>query len=360
LQHHHLDLLAGRNDLAGMDVLLGPRHFRHVNQTLDARFQFHEGAVVGDVGHAAHVDGFQRVFLFHRIPGVILQLLHAQADAMGVLVDLDDLNLDGFANGQNLFRVIHTAPGHVGDVQQAIHTAQIDEGAVFGDVLDHAVDDIAFVQLADHLGALFGTRFFQDGAARHHDVATPAIHFQDLEGLLEPHQRAGIAHGAHIDLAAGQERHGAAQIHGKATLDAAKDGAIDAVLGSIGFLKAIPSRFAARHLAADHSLAAGVLDVAQVDLDLIANRDFRGLAGICEFFQIDTAFHLVADIDDGLPRLDGDDLAFDDTALFGGIDFEAFVQEGFEFLHRGFSAHEFLVSFFGVLLAVRLSPPVLG
>ena len=53
LEHLHLDLLRGRDDLAGMHVLLGPRHFGDVDQALDAGLQLDEGAVVGDVGDAA-------------------------------------------------------------------------------------------------------------------------------------------------------------------------------------------------------------------------------------------------------------------------------------------------------------------
>ena len=53
VEHHHLDLLAGRDDLAGVHVLLGPAHLGDVDQALDPRLQFDEGAVVGDVGDAA-------------------------------------------------------------------------------------------------------------------------------------------------------------------------------------------------------------------------------------------------------------------------------------------------------------------
>ena len=80
-------------------------------------------------------------------------------------------------------------------------------------------------------------------------------------------------------------------------------------------------------------------------LDLIADGDRGGFAGICEFFQVDAAFHLVADIDDGLARLDGDDLAFDDRTLLRGVDLEAFVQKGLELFHGRFSAHKYPVSF---------------
>ena len=149
LQHHHVDFLAGRHDLAGMDVLLGPGHFRDVDKPLDPGFQLDECAVVGDVGDAALVDRPDRELLGHRIPRIGLQLLDAEADAVGFLVDLDHLNLQGLADRQDFGGVVDPAPGHVGDMQKAVDTAEIDEGAVFGDVLDHAVDDLTLWQVAD-------------------------------------------------------------------------------------------------------------------------------------------------------------------------------------------------------------------
>ena len=108
--------------------------------------------------------------------------------------------------------------------------AEVHEGTVFGDVLDHAVHDVAFRQLADDLGALLGAGFLEDRAARHHDVAAAAVHLEDLERLLETHERARVTHGAHIDLRARQEGDGTAEIDGEAALHAAEDGAVDALL----------------------------------------------------------------------------------------------------------------------------------
>src|SRR6056297_680829 len=189
-EHHDFDLLRGGDDLAGMHVLLGPGHFRDVNETFDTGLQLNEGTVIGDVRHAAGMHRIERILGGDQIPQIFLQLLHAEADAMRVLVDLDDLNLDGLADRQDFRGVIDAAPGHVGDVQKPVDTAQIDEGAVFGDVLDHPIDGIAFRKLADHLGALLGAAFLEDGAARDDDIAAAAIHLEDLEGLLEAHQRA--------------------------------------------------------------------------------------------------------------------------------------------------------------------------
>src|SRR5690606_14543056 len=137
---------------------------------------FDEGTVVGDIGHAALVDRAERVALLDRIPRVFLQLLHAEADAVGLAVHLDDLHLDRLADGDDFGRVIHPTPGHVGDVQQPVHPAQIDEGTVFGDILHHAVDDLTLVQVGDHFGALFRAAFFKDGTTRDDDIAAAAVH----------------------------------------------------------------------------------------------------------------------------------------------------------------------------------------
>src|SRR3546814_4158867 len=77
-------------------------------------------------------------------------------------------------------RVIDPLVAKIRDVQQAINAAQVNKGAIIGDVLDHALDNLAFMQGLDKAAALLGAGFFQDGPARNHDVATAAIHFEDL------------------------------------------------------------------------------------------------------------------------------------------------------------------------------------
>src|SRR4029078_4351034 len=43
--HPHIHLLALGNDLAGMNVLLGPAHLRNVDQAFHARLKLDEGAI---------------------------------------------------------------------------------------------------------------------------------------------------------------------------------------------------------------------------------------------------------------------------------------------------------------------------
>ena len=61
--------------------------------------------------------------------------------------------------------MLHTTPCKVGDVQQAVDTAQIHERAVVGDVLDDALDGDAFAQVLEQLLAFFTLARFQHGTA---------------------------------------------------------------------------------------------------------------------------------------------------------------------------------------------------
>src|SRR5262249_33728609 len=157
-------------------------------QAFDARLELDEGAVVGDVGDAALDAGAERILGLDALPRIVEQLLHAERDAVGLVVDLDDLDLGGLADDQHLARVVDAAPRDIGDVQQAVDAAEVDERTVVGDVLDHAVDDLTLFEILHQLLALLGAGLLQHGAAGHDDVAAAAIHFQDLERLRIVHQ----------------------------------------------------------------------------------------------------------------------------------------------------------------------------
>src|SRR5690606_13793931 len=121
-------------------------------------------------------------------PRILLELLHAQRDTLAFLVDLDDLHLDRLADSENLGRMVDAAPCNVGDVQETVDTTEIDEGAVFGDVLDDAVHNLAFGEVLNDLGALLGAVLFKNRAAGNDDIAPAAIHLEDLERLRRIHQ----------------------------------------------------------------------------------------------------------------------------------------------------------------------------
>ena len=298
-----------------MHVLLGPAHLGDVHQAFDARLQLHEGAVVGDVGDAALELGADRILDLDALPGIGLELLHAQGDALRLRIEPDHLHLHRLADMQGLGRMIDAPPGDVRDVQQTVDAAEIDEGAVVGQVLHHALQHLAFLQAGHELGAGFRAALLEHGAARHHDVAAGAIHLEDLERLRRAHQRADVAHRADVDLAAGQEGHGAGEVDGEAALDAAEDHAGDALVLLEVLLELRPGFFAARLLAAEHGFAMLVFHALEIDLDQVADLDLGLLAGRSEFLEGDAPFGLQAHIDQHGVGLDRDDGALDHGAF---------------------------------------------
>src|ERR1043165_615573 len=163
-QHLHLDFLRGGDDLARMHVLLGPGHLGDGDRPRDAGLDFHERPVVRDVGDAALQLRTERKFRLDVLPGIVLQLLHAERDAVGLVVDLDDLDRDLLADVEHFGRVVDAPPRDVGDMQEAVDAAEIHEGAIVGDVLHHAVDDLALFEVLHQLLALFGAGLFQNRA----------------------------------------------------------------------------------------------------------------------------------------------------------------------------------------------------
>ncbi len=300
-----------------MHVLLGPRHLGDVDEALDAGLELHEGAVVGDVGDATLEARAHRILRFDALPGIVLQLLHAERDTVRLVVDLDDLDLHLLADVEHLGRVIDAPPGDIGDVQQPVDAAEVDEGAVVGDVLDHAVDDLAFLEVLHQLLALLGARLFQHGAARHHDVAAAAIHLQDLERLRIIHQRRDIADRPDVDLAARQERHRAVEVDGEAALHLVEDDALDLLVAAEGLLELAPALLAACLVTRQHGLAERVLHPLEIDLDGVADLDLGLPARPREFADRHPALGLGADIYDRKILLDPDNGSLHHRALLG-------------------------------------------
>ncbi len=258
---------------------------------------------------------FDRIFGFDSLPRIVEQLLHAERNAVGLVVDLDDLDLHRLADSEDLARMVDAAPGDVGDMQQAVNAAEIDERTVIGDVLDDAVDDLPLFEVGDDLVALLGPALLEHGAAGDDDIAAAAIHLEDLERLRHMHQRRDIADGADVDLAARQEGHGAVEIDGEAALDLIEDDAFDLFLLLESFFEPHPALFAPRLVARDHGLAERVLYPLEIDFDFIADLRRAFAARSLKFLEGDAAFGLQTDVDDGNIFFDGDDDALDNRAL---------------------------------------------
>ena len=152
-----------------------------MHQPFDALFDFNEAAVVSNVGDLAEHACLRRVTAREILPRIVAQLLHAQRYALTFAIELQDLDVDFLANLNNLGRMLDALPGHVGDVQQTIDAAEVDERTVVGQVLDDTLDGVAFLQLFQQRLALRGVLVLDNRTSRHDDVVALLVQLDDLE-----------------------------------------------------------------------------------------------------------------------------------------------------------------------------------
>ena len=286
-----------------------------MDQAFDARLQFDESAVVRDVGDATREAGVQRVLRLDALPRIVQQLLHAERDTVGLVVDLDDLDLDGLTDGQHFGRVVHATPCDVGDMQQAVDAAEIHERTVIGDVLDDAVNDLALFEVLHQFLTLFGAGLFENRAARHHDVAAAAIILRIWNGCELFISGATSRIGRMSTWERGRKATAPSRSTVKPPLTWLKmtPWTFSLLLKAFSSLPQLSS--ATGFVTRQHGFAERIFDPVEKHFDLVANLEFAFAAGHGEFTQRHAAFRLQADVDDGHVLFNRDNNALDDGAF---------------------------------------------
>src|SRR2546430_1129000 len=107
LQHDGFYRFADRDDLGRVAHVAGPAHLGDVYQAFDPRLELHERAVVGDRHHLTLDARADRILRGHVLPGVGLQLLQAEADALALPIDVEDFDFDLLADLHHLGGMRH-------------------------------------------------------------------------------------------------------------------------------------------------------------------------------------------------------------------------------------------------------------
>ncbi len=293
---------------------LAPGHLGHVDQPLHARLQLDERAVVGEAHHLARHARTHRVAVRHRRPRVGAQLLVAQRHALGRRVVLQHDHVDLVVDLEQLRRVADAAPRHVGDVQQAVDAAEVDEGAVVGDVLHHAAQHLGLRERLERVLLLLGVLLLEEDLARQHDVPALLVHLDDAHPQFLAAQGIQVPHGAHVHLRSGQER-ADADVHRQAALDPLDDPPDDHLPVGKRLLDVVPNLHLLRFFAGENDVAVPVLGALQEDVHGVPGLD-RDLAVLVhEFLDADDPLGLVADVHDHLGVGDLQDRALDHFAF---------------------------------------------
>src|SRR6476660_3833925 len=133
-QNHAIYLIAYVDQLRGMLDALGPGHLADVNQAFDSLLEFHERAVICDADDSSADMRADWIAMCRIQPRVGSELLESEGNPLLVFVELQHFHLDLIADIDQVARVGEAAPGHIGDMQQAVDSAQVHQRAVFGEV----------------------------------------------------------------------------------------------------------------------------------------------------------------------------------------------------------------------------------
>ncbi len=316
LEDAHVDGITLRDDLARVLDVVG-RELRDVHETFDTREDLDEGAERDDLRNAALDDVVLAVGVDDLLPRIGLRLLEAERDPLAVAVDVEHLDLDRLADVEHLGRMVHVAPRELGDVDEAVHPVEVDEGAEVDDVRDLTFDDVSGAQaIEDRLAHLLAL-VLEDGATGEDDVVPRAVELDDLAAQLLAEELVEVLDAPDVDERRGKEAPHA-EVEDETALDDLDHLPVHGLAGLRGPLDSLPCELEARTLLRENQASFGVLLREDERIDLLAHGDLVGRVhrpSNCQLGNGNDAFGLVADVDEDLVLVDAHDRAVHDLAL---------------------------------------------
>ena len=302
------------------------RQLGDVHQALDAILDGDEDTELDNLSDLALDDLAGNVGASEALPRILLGRLEGQGDALTVEIDVEHLDGDLVADLDDLGRMVDVLPGQLGDVDQAVDTAQIDERAEVDDGGHDTLADLALLELGQEGLAHFGLSLLQVLAAGQDHVVAVLVELQDLGLDLLADVRGEVANATHFDEGRGQEAT-QTDVDDEAALDGFDDGALDDAVSFLDLLDVAPG-----------ALVLGTLLGQDQTTFLVFLGDDKGLDGVADLDDLvridvlldgkfaggDDALGLVADIQEDLVVIDLDDGTFDQITIVevldGGID----------------------------------------
>src|SRR5690606_16557505 len=260
-------------------------------------------------------------------PWVFAQLLQTQGDAVALAVELQHLDVDLVANVDDLGRMLDALPGHVGDVQQAVHAAQVDECAVVGEVLDDTLDLLAFLQRFQQRFALGAVLGFQDATTGNDNVVALLVQLDDLEFEFLAFQVSGVTHRTDIDQGTWQERTDAVNVDSEAALNLTVDNALDHFLSGESCFQNDPALGTLGFLAGQLGLTEAIFNRVQRNVNFVTHADGQLALLVVELLDRDDALGLQTGMDGDPVTIDVDHDAGDDGARLHVEGFQAFFKK---------------------------------
>ena len=304
-------------------------NLRNMEQGIDAGLKLYECAEVCHSGNSAGHDRANSILLCCTNPGILLGELQGKSDLCAL--DILDQDAELLANLEDLLGILDTAPAHLGDVEQSVCAAKVDECAEICDILDGTLDCIAGVDGLEELALHFLT-FCNEKLLAITNISAPVrivLGDYELDVLSEILAQVSLIS---IGNKACRDEYSDfldnyAQAAGK---DLCNLGCEDFLI-VVRFLNALVTAVCREALVGKDNLAVSVIDFQDLDFKFVAYvQDFCEINRMIVRVLIpgkDT-IGLGADIQDRLIGFDIDDLSLD---YLTGMDcLERFVQHLFK------------------------------
>ena len=285
-------------------------NFADVNEPFDARRQLDERAERHQVRNAtANFVAFDERFV-DLLPRIAARVFVRERNAVPFEVDFSNDNVDAFAFFDDFGRVGDAAPAHLGDREETVDAAEIDERADVDDLADKTVASLTDGEFRHRLFAHFFAFAFHQDAAADHQVAAFRIDFGNDALPAFADELLGVFDEERRDLTV---RHKAAEPPdfafepafvgaGNARFDDRPDGKTEPVAD---FRRGQRKR----------NFVNAVFGVEAGD-DRVKFLADRRLSVFRELFQRNKAVFAPADVDENGVALDGFDAATDFRSLF--------------------------------------------
>ena len=255
------------------------------------------------------------------------ELLQPEGDLLLVVVDAQNLDGDLVAGLDDLRRVRHAGPPHLGHVQQALHAAtQVDERAELahgGDAPGHhrAGDD-----RSPDLGGARPLLLLEKRTPRDDEVPAAFLVLDDPEFVDAPFVRRRVRSGGCRSERSGRRRAG-----GRCAPRSRPSPPVRPFLppeDRCGTRLRAAAAVAAPRASFRESVSPPTVDTT-IGLNAVADGDLEIAVGVLQFVDVDRGFALAADVDERHLRADRDDRALDGLALLEALRFERSLE------HRG-------------------------
>ena len=136
------------------DHLLGVRHpivheLGNVDESFDAILDPRERSEVGKLRHGPANKLTDLVGGRDPAPGLSLGPLDRKCDLLFLSIDAQDVDIDFLTDSQHFAWMPDPAPGKLGEMDESVSSADVDEGAEVADRRDATLADFALAQLVD-------------------------------------------------------------------------------------------------------------------------------------------------------------------------------------------------------------------